>query len=351
MNSCEHVAWLHLSGREHYYIHQTDRISRVNWEMTCASSPRPSVICFVGRKHKSIALRELFPHNNIRRSHQSDFVNVHLDSSFPSADLPLLIFDSAVPPVIPSRISEESCHGSEAIDVSWQVPVDRPVADYIYARLIFLFSDVICIFADDFGGLEGVAQHLVAWIRIGTASTLPSNVRPRVVIVAPNDSDAVTHSFLELESLRFSLDQEDQIRRNGVFASITLMRLAGSELSALARHRRLKEVLLKELDLARAIRIEERVLFTANHLASFLQQAVQHTAKSLDQPFDFIAGTRAYNSIGNDYEDHLCRFLQTGLHCYISAGTLIGFIASSILMDAYPPRMHGMSSNTVPKSM
>lgn len=74
--------------------------------------------------------------------------------------------------------------------------------DLVYYKLIFLFTDIICIFADNLGGLEAVAIILSTWIDLGAASTLSESVRPRVLIVTTEDTFSATHYILEMESLR-----------------------------------------------------------------------------------------------------------------------------------------------------
>lgn len=339
MNFCDYAIWLHLSNRNQYYLHYIDRISRVNWKMTCFSSFQSFVICFVDSKNKNIAFRKLFSYNNIKRSRQTSLVNVHLNFSFSSTEWLLFIFNIDVSSTISFRLSENLCHESEVTNVSWQFSINSSIVDYIYARLLFLFNDVICIFADDFEELKNVAQHLVIWIKIDTTFTLFDKVRSRIVIVASNDTDAMIHSFLKLESLRFSLDQ---ICWNEVFASIILIQLASSQMFALTRHRRFKKILLFESNLIRIVQIEKRVLFSTKHFESFFQKAVQHTIKIIDRAFDFIANIKLYKMFENDYENHIYRFLQIDFHYYISTINLIEFVIFSIMMNAYSSRMHDM---------
>ena len=92
--------------------------------------------------------------------------------------------------------SKVETHVNAIINVSWFKSIDYQLLNYIHARLISLFSYVICIFADDFESLKNVARHLIAWIKIESASTLASRVRPRIIIAVSNDKDAVTYSFL-----------------------------------------------------------------------------------------------------------------------------------------------------------
>jgi len=341
MNSCHHLGWFYLSGRGGFHLHHRSRASNVIREMTNPDTQHPSMIFFIGKRSKDAALRELFPNNNIRRGNKDGIVNLRLDSSTFSSDLPLLFADGDPSVPIPHRLGATACHQQTTFPLAWSLDQQQSVLQVLYARLVALFSDVICIFADDLGGLDKVADFLVRWVRLGSPSCLPAKVRPRVVIVLREEDAAVTHRVLQIDDLQINLQREHPELRAQVFSSISLMHLAGDHVSSLARHRRLKEVLLTEVEALRTGRIEHRLLFSATHFEAFFRYAVQHVATSIDVPFDFIASTRVYNRIEDDYRDHIAAFVSLSNERFGSYESLTSFIASSILMDAYPPRMHG----------
>ncbi|KAH6719518.1 hypothetical protein BKA61DRAFT_473258, partial [Leptodontidium sp. MPI-SDFR-AT-0119] len=61
--------------------------------------------------------------------------------------------------------------------------------DYALARLFSLFINILYIFTPDYGGLNRVVDILVGWTAIGSASSLPDAVRPRLVVVTSILSD------------------------------------------------------------------------------------------------------------------------------------------------------------------
>ena len=344
LNACDHLGWLHLTYGDGFRLHYCNRLTKVIQEMTSPSTQYPSSMLFLGQKIKNSALRDLFPCNNFPRGRPDGIVNIRLDSSTISSELPFLIADGDPLRRLCYRLDTSECHQGSSSSIAWAVSTHQSFLDHIFARLVFLFSDVICIFADDFGGLETVASLLTAWVRIGSASSLPKPVRPRVVIVAHEEVDAATYSVLELESLRFNMEQEASGWRDGVFASITVIRLADDNLSSLARHRRLKEVLLREADISRNIRLQKRLLFSAVHIHRLFRQASQHTSRSVREPFDFLVGSRVDNPLTNDFQLHLSTFLDLSCKYYLSQESTASFVASSILVDAFPPRMHSKST-------
>ncbi len=118
------------------------------------------------------------------------------------------------------------------------------------------------------------------------------------------------------------------------------MRLAGTQISLLARFRRLKKVILKEADIARAVQLEKRVLFSANYIQYFLYRAIQYTALFITELFDFIAKSRLDNKLRQNYKTYICVFLNLARRYFLSIATVNRFLVSSIIMDVYPPRMH-----------
>jgi len=213
----------------------------------------------------------------------------------------------------------------------------------LYARLVALFSHVICIFTNDFGGLDNVTKFLTDWIKAGNPSSLPISLRPRVIVVT-GEEEAVTHDVLAVEGLRQGL-QNDYDARISAFSSISIMYLAGEHVLPLARHRRLKELLLSEIELSRMERIEQRAHFTAIHFEAFFRHAIDHVASSVTEPFDFVQKTRMSNEIGEDYRSHLYAFLSLGKDYFLSYESLTSYLASTILMDTYPPRIHSKLSD------
>ncbi len=231
--------------------------------------------------------------------------------------------------------------------LSWQCQSSSKALRAVFTRLIAIFSSVIYIFAEDFGGLDDVATFLTQWIEFGNPSSLPLTVRPRVIVIVKEEEAAATYNVLAIEDLR----QRLQLDRAEIFSSISIVHLAGNHISSLARHWWLKEVIFSEIEAARVSRIESRVLFSAVHFEAFFRRAVDHVAHTITEPFDFIQSSRIDNEIYDDYRDHLISFLRTGKDFFLSYERLTSFIASTILMDAYPPKMHSKSINDLFQSL
>jgi hypothetical protein len=56
------------------------------------------------------------------------------------------------------------------------------IVDTLFARLILLFVDVICLFLDDFTNFEDAINHLQRWAKSGANFSWPW--KPRVILVS-----------------------------------------------------------------------------------------------------------------------------------------------------------------------
>lgn len=210
----------------------------------------------------------------------------------------------------------------------------------LHARLFCLFADVVCVFADDFADFEHAVQLLKSWAAAGSASVHFDKIRPRVVIVRRGDaaSPSPTYDLLRIDDLQQGLHNRSL---KEFFSSIKVLHLATEQLSPLARFRRLKELLWREMDEMRQARQDLGCLYSAEHITRFFRIAVDHTAASMSRPFDFILASRRGNNVEPDVVHHLSRFMRSGRDYQVPRDALMTFVASSILLDAYPPKMHG----------
>ena len=341
MNSCEHRAWLHATstndGKE-VTLFNPDRMTRIVKELTNAETQRPSVLLFIGREAKTLALRKLFPQDDFSNSHYDGLATLRFGKACLYPGCPVLLAESDPFAAIPSAANPYYCHETEPFRLKWAkaIPVDE-LYDILHARLLLLFTDVLCVFADDFADFESVVERLEKWAAAGSASTASKQIRPRVIIVKRIDEAGLspTYDVLAMQDLELSLNRKSLKK---FYSSITLLHLADEETSPL------EDLLWKNMNKTRQVRQINRCLYSAIHLAEFFRMAVTHTATSLLRPFDFVLASRQNNEVGSDHADHLTTFLRLGTQAGLSWDVMADYIASSILLDAYPPRMHSQAS-------
>ncbi|KAI9732137.1 MAG: hypothetical protein M1834_004233 [Cirrosporium novae-zelandiae] len=344
MTSCPHTSWLRISSGARAGLVNEARLARLVHSLNNPSSQFPRIVFFIGKGKKEIALKELFPENNIGRRQSQGIANLRLDYSTSNSNYPIFFADAVPFPQVRDVQNTFNCHERTIVPISWPGYCSHSIPDIIFARLFFLFTDVLCLFADDYGGFEAVAQHLKIWASIHSASDLPLPLRPKVIVITSNSYGSTTHLMLKENEFRHSLQQPDLSQS---FSSIKLVSLPGKHLSSLARHRRLKEIILNDLDDARETRLQHQFLFSALHLEAFFGLAVQHTASTLHSCFDFILASRNQNSLDNNFQNHILDFVRVCAKHKLPDPAITLFIASSILMDAYPPGMHDFDPKLV----
>lgn len=332
MHLCNHVEWVrHYEGK----LEDTGQLSRIIEQLPRPAEQYPRFIHLIGTRAKDDALRELFPSS--RRRRRTGAINLRLQTSSMGSDHPVCFADSN--PFSKRKAAEDLrlCHDESSHVTAWSTG-DHTSFDVLHSRLLFLFSDVVCVFADDYSGLPALAEQVRTWVKIGNASTLPLQVRPRLIVVTSNRG---TFHDLETEDFRAEIHTMvgGIIERN--FQSVKLFRLADDHLSSAVRHLRLKDEMLVKAEEMKGVRQHHRCLFSALHLEAFFRQAVQHTASTITESFDFVAAGQLSN-MRDSYAYYLQTFLEVVEQIKPAYDVISSSIASSILADAYPPRSHCM---------
>ena len=340
MASCDHLAWLQVIGVNDIRLLDPGHMYRLIRELRDPTTQKPSTLLFLGKYTKNLALREIFPRNNFKKGLCDGVATLRSDNTSTYSDKPILFAESDPGQAIPLA-ADRYTSGTESFPIQWTEGTSAgQLYNILHARLFCLFADIICIFADDFIDFDQVIQLLVSWTAAGSANTQFSEVRPRVVVVRRGDepSPSSTYDILKIEDLQHGLHCE-ALRK--CFSSIKVFHLPARQLSPLARFRRLKELLWREIDEMRVIRESLGCLYSAEHTASFFHLAVAHTAATLDRPFNFVLESRIGNEVQPDLGRHLSRFWKFGKSNNKSRNSIATYVASAILLDAYPPKMHG----------
>ena len=214
-------------------------------------------------------------------------------------------------------------------------------ANNIYFRLLSPFTDVFCFFANDVGKFKPIVQRLALWLDLGQPSTLPKSTRPKVLIVIEREED-VTGGESDLSVFKRMLREETTMDISEQFSDILLLSLEARKkgLSNKSRHRELFERLLNLSDQVREARTDTQTLFSAYHFSAFFHYALNHVAVTPVEPFNFITASRIENPVPSSFQDHLVNFLRNIKTPPKLLEFAIPVIASSFLLDNYPPDMH-----------
>ncbi|KAF7910009.1 uncharacterized protein EAF01_003727 [Botrytis porri] len=229
------------------------------------------------------------------------------------------------------------------------------LAYQIYSKLLSPFSTVVCLFADDLGGLTGILDILATWLTsLPEAPTdLPASTYPKVLIFK---STGEVPSALEWENgatRRFLLDLSKEVAgRQGetprkkdlnVLLAKHFSGLHVLSLPVLTSSQRnwtpVRDRLLQESDDIQKLRINHQFAFSIRHFKAFFHFAIRHFCSNEDSNFSFIEASRFSNPVSESFLAHLTLFLKN-----VDRKQLLNFgvpiIASALVFDSYPPGMH-----------
>ena len=297
------------------------------------------MVLFLGSRSKDIALTSLYKLQGGRRLIGTGQNSIHIDPATMGTDCPIFIAQST--PLAPefALAKQNACHETSSHTVRW-TSNKQELWLAVHCRYLFLFSDVICLFANDFGGVQETVKMLCKLASFGSASSAPQQLRPRVLIVSSREQTSATAQVLETEECRYRILQETG---HEIYSQIVLVQLPGDHCSPRTRHKILKESIHKHTTQMQHIRRTTSYLFTANHLSAFMSLAMAHTSRTSDQPFDFVSQSRKLDPVAFSFPEHLARFLRLTARLKVPHDVLAAYIASTILMDAYPMNMHSKS--------
>ena len=227
--------------------------------------------------------------------------------------------------------------------ILFTLPCHHPVLSLLllYRQVLFTFCDIITIFVNNYSGINPMLRMILDWVIIGNFSSLPAPVQPHILIVVSDASNtAFMYNVLKIKALCHGLHQLDPQSCINAFSSILLLSLSLARFSSGAQHQHIRSVLEEEMDKIRVLRVQYCALFLVMHLSSFFHHILASIAQDGIWIFDFVKMSCCWNPVGQDYSQHLSEFLTFELLNFISHPSLVTYLASSMLIDAYPLKMH-----------
>lgn len=340
MVKCEHSAWLEIwKGDAGPLLSHGWRLPQIIEDCPNPSKQYPQISLFLGRRLKEKALRALCD-SNFKRNGLKSAINIRTDNRSLHALYPRFFADCdpTSETLHEACIGPRACHHDHVLPFR-SVPFPHSLHDLILSRLLFMFVDVICIFEDDLGGLNAVQDMILTWAHIGSGSSLPHVVRPRIIVVLSQQSQSVTQDQLDENDFFFDLCAKDPSIHHS-FADIRFCRLPSEGLSPGARFLCLGADISRQLHDARFVRLQNQSLFSATHLDELFRLAAENLCVSPLATFDFISASRQHNLLDGSFGSHLMEFLLLAGKSRIPYEGVSSHIASAILMDAFPPGMH-----------
>lgn len=339
MKRCKHSLWLRLSSTsdDQALIAYSDRARRLLNDSNNPLTTSPTLIVLVGNAYQRLALNKMFQLKLAKKKLLLGEVHLHLAPSSVFQERPIIIAESHPTIDITADIAQPGCHKTTKYMIGPERNT-REVLRGLYTQLLYPFSDVFCLFSNDLGGLRGVAKLVSGWLE-DTDGLQSARLRPRLIIVESTllatDKEETLVMFLEFLNAESSTDLS--LRFSAV--EIVLVEPEGI-MSTYSRYRSLSERLLDASREAGKIRLDSQYLLSSPHFYNLLTAGLSQYCTSR-QPLDFIELSRVENPMAPDLREHLSNFLRNISTPRELLEVASPIIASSFLMDSYPPHAHG----------
>lgn len=348
------AAWLDTAqGSSGWTLTDTGRLEALVHWMSHPDTQYPALICFAGNGNRVRALRALFPRNNVTRRGPAALMRLHLSTETAETDHPVLFAECGI--YNSSSFADPALYrGSDQKLRQYSVSqrTSRSAADvnlHVMSQVVLPWTQILCLFVDSVSEMRELQRLLdqpLHKIHMGSHSV---NVRFRILIVLTTPQDYASHE------LAAAVPQDHS--RDAVAPEVTFVDLRDRyELSPMAAFEPLRGVILDKLQSVRTEQTQHRVLFSAVHLSALWKSNLESQMRRLDPAaFDCLRVARRNYPSTLGRKACLVEFLRQAQQTGCEAQDISSFVASAILMDAYPPGMHCESthsptSSTLPRS-
>lgn len=343
--ACRHALWSRLVDRNYtVQLQVTDRPTRLLDLIHNPDVEAPSLVFFMGSRCKDAAMQQLGI-ETVKEDGPGG-IRIFLASTTELSAHPIFVVESDSslnselqgyrPPLHCHEIDEQNLPANSG-------PGSRhSVVDYMYHRLVFPFADVICLFVDDFGGVANVARRIINWLTQGEPSQ--GQALPHLLLIAEDETDAqILEETSEYLRTQTNMSLYDRFQKISLVYLTTWRRLRRGRNYSVKQWGSFKNELANSIRCVRRTRAQDRTLFSATHFTEFLKHAASKFSTQAE-PFDFIKASRSLLPVATDIDAHLTNFLR-GIKSLETLKTFaIPIIASSLILDQYPPNMHGSFS-------
>ena len=336
MKSCNHEALVELSSPVDPCLVDPHRMNRLVESLPDPSQQKPLLIACAGNTQKKLALEQFFPANDPRqRDRRPALCKIYTDALTSHLANPIFFMDinpDCGPPVQDAHLH---CHRSQAFSFHGE-RASAHVDTVLTKQLLLPFIDVLCVFAEDIGGCDGVLQHLKSWALANIEGT-DAQVPTRLVVVLSPSNDA---ELAKLESTRF-IESFHAFGLGQLFPNVRVETTSSLPLRN-ARYIPLRSIILGPvLEAALNARTERMHLFSGLHLASLFSQRLAQTAEHPRRSFCLLLASRQGIPALPHFVECLLAFLRAAHRHDLAYGAVASLIGTSLLMQAYPPSAHG----------
>ena len=337
------IGWLDIGVQEdsRLAVLNQGRLQRVIDDLPDPDTQHPSLCVFFSGKTKNHALQHLYPLNNIKRHSSATLIKLRSNITSLQSRQPVLLADSDIPHT-KNTCPTRRLNAGMGLPVSWDNGSTDKVLQVLWSQLIFLFTNVVCIFIDNTSELDDAARFLIECLRLRSASSFPPSLLPRAIFIY---GAGIEQGGTEIEGghpLYFKIHNAGFSDISGIFSGTTSIYLQPGPLSYVAKYQRLHALVADQTDKLSYTQQEYQGLPTATHFTALFQSAFRHTVDNNNSPFDAVRATREDRPVNLCAESHLAHYLEVGLCANIRPDELTPAIATALFMNHYTPGMLGM---------
>jgi hypothetical protein len=343
MASCRHTDWVEVSrSSRNIRLSDPGRFDRLIKTLKRSTPKFPQIVLCIGKEEnrKLVTRTILNLTSRVTRSayaatpSSGGLTSIFSDVSQSESDHPIFFADYRLGGTIPER-RPYKCHETKSVGDAW--PLGQPdIHDSVLTRILFPFSDLVCLFADDLGGVDAVLDHLEIWSAVEPTTDLANFARralPRACIIT--SGSFTPSSQIQEEAWRARLDRLSYLNH---FSNVQILRFDRDNHTDF--HKDFRFLLVNELKTSRVLKKRHQIQFNADHLVNFFSQAVLHLAADRGGKFSFLAASRAYRPVPFAYPKQISALLCNRAKHGVGFDAIATLIASCLLLDAYPNACH-----------
>lgn len=335
------ATWLDVIHEESgWTLVDTGRLETLIQSLSRPSTQFPSLIYFVGNGNRIKALRALFPRNNVTRRGPATLTRLHISTETANTQHPVFFAESG--------LFDDCNFGESMLNLKptqvfhrYSIPQGESCSSWsarrhVMSRMILPWTHVLCLFADTLSEIQDVYQLLEyprLTMKIGS-QFVSESVKIIIVFNNPQNLDTV-------EMVRANADHNSKNMKTGVDTrDITFVDLSGRhELSPAVAFEPLRQTILDKLYIVQTEKANQGVSFSAVHMGALWAKTLELDKRS-SAIIDFLQTTRESLQSRSVNDQHLSEFLSQAYEQGFRADDVHRFIASALLMHAYPPGMH-----------
>lgn len=335
----ENTAWFDIGIREDARPAFLDhgRLPNIINDLPNPEEQYPSLCVFLGGTSMHTTLQGLFPLNNIKRHTSKATIRLRNDVGTRESRFPILFADSEYAKDLPSIPAHLQPGVGQA--VHWECNSVEKMFSAVWTRMVFPFTDVVCIYIQGTSDIDRAVDFLASCSGLQTASSLPSAVLPRLIIIHDTTTDKGKAEPMQAHALKAKLEHSGCIEIGKPFSNISFLDLPADTLSCSAKHDRIKTSITRELDTMRTVREKNHFHLNGFHLVALFQCAIQHMIATIKHPFDVIKATRGNRPVSPNARSHLVHYLEAAKRAGVPLRDLVPSISSAIFMNHQVPGM------------